>query len=463
MVKTLMIAGTASHAGKSWFATAICRWLARRGVRVAPFKAQNMSLNSYPCREGGEIGRAQAVQAEACHLEPSADMNPILLKPQSPDGSQVVVDGKVWRSLSAREYYRHFDFLLSRVLAAYHRLAARCDYIVVEGAGSISEINLKKTDLVNLGLARRLGVPVLLVADIDRGGVFASLTGTFCLLEAEEAALVRSFVINRFRGDPRIFEDAVSFLENRTMRPCLGVFPYLENVPISAEDSVSLEARSSGSGVAIIRFPRVSNFTDFDLLPGAAWIDGPASGQFACVILPGSKSTIADLEWLRQRKLDQWIHGQKAGGALVLGICGGYQMLGQSIEDPLGIESAAGTVAGLGLLPVRTLFQTEKTTREVEAVTPAGVSFRAYEIHMGTTVVPAGSAPFAILPGGPEGIRAEGVIGTNLHGALENGGVLQEVLGVEAPARPSRDAAYDRLADWFESHVNMARFEELYL
>ena len=231
-----MVAGTASHVGKSWMTTAICRWLVRRGYRVAPFKAQNMSNNSYPCASGGEIGRAQVAQAEACYLEPEPDMNPILLKPNSDTGSQVVVNGKAWRTLAARDYYHQFPYLLGHVTDAYERLASRHDFIVMEGAGSISELNLKATDLVNLGLATRLNVPVLLVADIDRGGVFASIVGTFGLLEENERSLVRSFAINRFRGDPTLFETGVGMLEDRTGRPCLGVFPHLSDVPLDPED-----------------------------------------------------------------------------------------------------------------------------------------------------------------------------------------------------------------------------------
>ncbi len=496
MTKAILVAGTASHVGKSWMATALCRWLRRRGLRVAPFKAQNMSLNSYPCRGGGEIGRAQVVQAEACGLEPTTDMNPILLKPSGEMGCQVVVDGKVWRNLSARDYYTHFDFLLERVLAAYGRLAEQYEVIVMEGAGSAVELNLKERDLVNLGLAVRLNAPALLVADIDRGGVFASVVGTFALLEEREAALVRSFAVNRFRGDPGLFDDGRRMLEERAGRPCVGVFPYLNDVTIDAEDSVSLEAMwggppgprrppwpgspsssngpeepPSGAGAAqggrptsvvIIRLPRISNFTDFALLSSARYITEPAAERPDVIILPGTKNTIADLAWLRSRGLDRWILDQHTQGTEVWGICGGYQMLGRTIADPLGVESAETHAEGLGLLPADTVLEAEKTTRVVDAASAAtGRRFRAYEIHLGRTTVD-GAAPFAVVDGRPEGARAPGVLGTYLHGALEDAGLVEELLGTPAAPTP-KEAAYDRLACWFAQHADVRRFEELYL
>jgi adenosylcobyric acid synthase len=460
----MMIAGTASHAGKSWFATAICRCLKRRGLRVAPFKAQNMSNNSYPCREGGEIGRAQAEQAEACGLEPSAAMNPVLLKPESDGASQVIVDGKVWRRLSARQYYDHFDYLNERVMAAYRLLAAEYEFIVIEGAGSVTEMNLKRTDLVNLGLARRTGARALLVADIDRGGVFASLVGTFALLEPEEAALVPAFAVNRFRGDVSLFADGVDFLEHRTGRKCLGVFPHAADIPLAAEDGLSLDAAPSGNGrIAILRFPRVSNFTDFAVVPGAVWIDRPVPRKFDAVILPGSKSVIADLEWMRRRGLDRWVLAQHADGARIVGVCGGYQMLGEHIGDPYRVESDTVAAEGLALLPVTTTLEREKTTRVVDAVTPLGRRFTAYEIHMGRTTAPPGAEPFALVDGKPEGIRQGRVAGAYLHGAFEDPGVAEEFLGAACAPRESKDSVYEALADWFERNGDMRRFEELYL
>jgi adenosylcobyric acid synthase len=359
--KPIFIGGTGSHVGKSWVTAALCRYLYRMGHRVAPFKAQNMSNNSAVCSDGGEIGRAQAAQAEACGIEPHTDMNPILLKPTGTFGSQVVLNGRPWKTLGARDYYSHFDFFLEGVLDAYTRLSEQYDFIVIEGAGSITELNLKHHDLVNLGLAARLQAPCILVADIDRGGVFASVVGTFQLLDAGEAPLVRSFLINRFRGDRSLFSDGVPILEEKTGKPCLGVFPFLSDVHLDPEDSVSLEDLAvppcaaaqelhGQSRVAIIRFPHISNFTDFRLLPDAVYVTEPTPGRFDTIILPGTKSTIEDLLWLRATGLEQWLKDQFTAGSSVIGVCGGYQMLGTRISDPYNVESAVREAPGLGFL-----------------------------------------------------------------------------------------------------------------
>jgi adenosylcobyric acid synthase len=446
-------------------ATAICAWLRRRGIRVAPFKAQNMSNNSYPCPAGGEIGRAQVAQAWACGLDPEPAMNPILLKPNSNGGSQIVLHGKVWRTLPAREYYQHFDFLLQEVLNAYQSLAERSDVIVLEGAGSVTELNLRQFDLVNLGLATRLGAPWLLVADIERGGVFASVTGTIDLLTAEERSLLRAFAVNKFRGDLGLFEDGRRILETRTGYPCLGVFPFADGIQLDDEDSLSVPTAASrmpmpeGQRCAILRFPRISNTTDFRLLKHARWIVTPVDEGFDFIFLPGTKDTAGDLRWLRERRLDEWIVSQYRRGATIVGICGGYQMLGEAIADPYAMESDCVEINGLGLLPVRTTLLREKTTEVVSARTPGGHKFSAYEIHLGVTTKSRDSEPFAVRDDGtPEGIRRDRIAGTYLHGAFEDPGVLAE-LGV-APV-VCIDQPYGRLADWFEQHAEA--FEALFL
>jgi adenosylcobyric acid synthase len=444
-------------------ATAICAWLRRQGVRVAPFKAQNMSNNSYPCLGGGEIGRAQVAQAEACGLAPSVDMNPILLKPTSAMGSQVVVHGNRWRNLSAREYYEQHDYLREKVEESYARLAAAHDFIVVEGAGSIAELNLRQTDLVNLGFAGRHDIPVLLVADIDRGGVFASVFGTIALLSPKERKLVRAFAINRFRGDPSLFASGVKLLEEKTEKPCLGVFPFLENVRLDEEDSVSLEGRLGGaSSIAAIRFPRISNFTDFRLLP-VTWINGAVDRKFEIVILPGSKNTIGDLAWMRAQGLDTWLRKQHAAGAHIVGICGGYQMLGERIDDPGHVESECDFAEGLGLLPVATTLLEQKTTRTVTGRTRAGHSFQAYEIHMGETTCLADAPCFAYVNGEPEGMEWNRCLGTYLHGALEDPAVVEEYLGHRLAAQPSKTEVYDPLADWFGQYADPKLWSEYFL
>lgn len=461
----MMVAGTASHVGKSWIATAVCRYLRNKGMRVAPFKAQNMSNNSFPCLGGGEIGRAQVAQAQACGLEPTPDMNPILLKPTSDRRSQVVVNGKVWKTLDAACYYEEFDYLLSQVLDAYRRLTKRYDFVVIEGAGSVTELNLKHRDLVNLGLATRVNAPVMLVADIDRGGVFASLVGTFALLEPEEHALVRGFAVNRFRGDPELFANGRQMLEQRTERPCLGVFPYDASIMLDAEDGVGIpKEHSSSAEIAIVHLPHVSNTTDFRLLPKAVWITHAMDRQFKTILLPGTKNTIDDLHWLQRTGLADWVKQQHRGGATVMGICGGYQMLGESVEDPEGVESARAQIHGLGLLPCRTRLAKEKVTRRVDAVSCEGTNFSAYEIHMGETVVASNVSPFARLSDGSgDGAIFNRCIGTYLHGALEDAAIVREVLGIEVQEAPSREQNYERLAQWFTSHVDKRKFAELYL
>ncbi len=458
--RSLFIGGTSSNAGKSWMATAICAWLRRRGVAVAPFKAQNMSNNAYPCRGGGEIGRAQVAQAEACGLEPEPSMNPVLLKPCGDGRSQVIVNGRPWKTLTAREYYAHADELRPVVDAAYQDLSRRFDAVVIEGAGSVSELNLRAYDLVNLGLVTRIRSPWMLVADIERGGVFGSVIGTAHLLSTEERALFRGFAINKFRGDVTLFDEGVRLLEQQTGAACVGVFPFAEDVHLDAEDSLALRTRPlepapPGARTAIVHLPHVSNATDCRLLTWADWITTPPAGAYDVIILPGSKNTIADMMWLGDTGLAAWIVSQHRAGTRVVGICGGFQMLGRRIEDPAGIESDRGAADGLGLVPSTTTLAAEKQTRRVSATTMGGVAFAGYEIHAGiTTVDPARTVrPFATLADGTaEGWDADGVIGTYLHGALENPDVCAEVFGVRMPAVAAKASGYERLADWFERH-----------
>ncbi len=464
--RPLFVGGTSSNAGKSWMVTAICAWLRSRGISVAPFKAQNMSNHSYPCRGGGEIGRAQVVQAEACGLEPEAAMNPILLKPSGSGTSQVIVNGRMWKTLTAREYYAHAAELRAHVLHAYEDLARRFDVVVIEGAGSVSELNLRDQDLVNLGLATRIGAPWVLVADIERGGVFASVIGTVQLLTAEERGLLLGFMVNKFRGDRSLFEDGVRILEAYTASRCFGVFPHAADITIDAEDSLALataprDQAPPGARLAIVRLPHLSNGTDFRLLTWADWLTSPPASDYDIVIVPGTKNTLEDLAWLRRAGLDAWIAAQHARGAMILGICGGYQMLGHSIADPTGVESSAGQAQGLGLLPVRTVLTREKYTRVVTATTARGTTFGAYEIHLGVTTVDAELAragpcdphPFASLDDGREdGLCVGRVVGTYLHGALEDARLCTELFGVSPDVVAPKAAQYEQLGRWFAAH-----------
>jgi adenosylcobyric acid synthase len=457
--RPLFVGGTASNVGKSWMVTAICAWLRARGVSVAPFKAQNMSNNSFPCASGGEIGRAQVAQAEACGLDPEPAMNPILLKPSGDGLSQVVVDGRVWRTMTAREYYAHADALRPRVIAAYEHLARRFDVVVMEGAGSVTELNLRDHDLVNLDLVTRVGAPWILVADIERGGVFGSIIGTAHLLTPGERALFRGFVVNKFRGDRSLFDDGVRMIEDRITSRCFGVFPYAD-IELDHEDSLALDVRPSraapaGAKIAIVRLPHLSNATDFRLLTWAEWLSAPTDAPFDFIVLPGTKNTMVDMEWLRSVGLADWILGRHRHGATVIGICGGYQMLGRVIRDPCGVESSLQEASGLGLIDASTALTSEKQTRAVVATTMGGVRFGAYEIHLGVTTHASVSSvtPFArVESAGDEGVVADRTIGTYLHGAFEHAGVCAEVFGISAPAARSKADEYRKLGAWFEEH-----------
>ncbi|MFZ5826341.1 MAG: cobyric acid synthase [Bacillota bacterium] len=481
MARALMFQGTASHVGKSILAAAFCRIFRQDGIRVAPFKAQNMALNAAVTADGLEIGRAQALQAEAAGVEPTVAMNPILLKPTADVRSQVVMLGRPVGDLSWRQYKEEFHARALAVVAeAAAELAREYELIIAEGAGSPAEVNLKHWDLANMTTARILDAAVILVADIDRGGVFASLVGTLALLAPEERARVKGLIINKFRGDPTLFVDGVRWLEERTGLPVLGVVPHLHDLGLDEEDSVGLadSRREDGLDIAVIRLPRIANFNDFDPLAaeagvGLRYVDRPEElGYPDAVILPGTKNTVDDLRWLYARGLAGAIDRLARAGMPVVGICGGYQMLGRELIDPEGVESVAGVTPGLGLLPVETTFAPLKQTIRVEG-RALGVEVKGYEIHMGRSRYLDGAQPFAEIIA-PEGPRADGaaageVFGTYLHGIFESPRFrrrwlnrLRERRGLaplpeDGGAFDPRQAALDRLAEHVRRHVDVAR------
>ena len=440
--KCIMVQGTMSGAGKSLLCTALCRIFAQDGYRVAPFKSQNMALNSFVTRDGLEMGRAQVVQAQAAGMEPDVRMNPILLKPSSDVGSQVIVNGEVRGQMPAAAYFKLKKSLIPDILAAYDSLAEEVDIIVIEGAGSPAEINLKADDIVNMGLAKLVDAPVLLAGDIDRGGVFAQLYGTVELLEPAERARIKGLVINKFRGDAAILKPGLTMLEEKTHLPVLGVVPYLR-VDIEDEDSLSSRLESSTAvkplDAAILRLPHISNFTDFMPLEqhpllSVRYVQSPRQlGAPDVVILPGTKNTIDDLLWLRQCGLEGAVQKLAAAGTPVLGVCGGYQMLGQTLDDPTGSESGRQqTLRGLSLLPTRTVFSEQKRRAQVKATAAAapfaGAELEGYEIHTGVTE--AEGEPFAHYPdGGREGCVQGNVFGTYLHGLFDTGTLTEALAG----------------------------------
>ena len=492
----LMVVGTTSHAGKSTLVAALCRHFAREGVRVAPFKAQNMSLNSAVTPSGHEIGRAQAVQAQAAGLVPTVDMNPILLKPQGARVSQVVLRGRPWAVTSAADYYARKQELWPAVTESLGNLRRAHELVIAEGAGSPAEINLREHDIVNMRVARHAGAGTLLVGDIERGGVFAALFGTVALLAPEERALVRAFVINKFRGDPSLLTPGIAELAERTGIPTAGVVDWFDDIRIPEEDSLGIappSAAAGGDGTALdvvaLRLPHIANFDDFDPLartPGVRFRYASTVAELGrpdLVILPGSKATVADLAWMRERGLDQAVGDARRAGVPVLGICGGYQMLGELILDPLAVESEARETRGLGLLPVTTTFAAEKTTHQVRArvaaagpallAGAAGAALDAYEIHMGETRhTGAGARPIRIVARSGEAVDvadgaadADGLtVGTYLHGLLHARPVRDAVLAVAAARRgvalppgdgPDADREFDRLADHVAASLDM--------
>jgi adenosylcobyric acid synthase len=488
--KFLMIQGTASSVGKSIIVAGLCRIFRQDGFKVAPFKAQNMALNSFVTKEGGEIGRAQAVQAEAAGIEPSVYMNPVLLKPEADASSQVIVLGKVDKTLKASQYYKHTPNLLKVIEDSLNRLRSNYDIVVIEGAGSPAEINLKKREIVNMRVAKMANAPVLLVGDIDRGGVFASIIGTLELLTKVERDLIKGFIINKFRGDLKLLKPGLDLLEKRTGKPVLGVLPYLRDIAIAQEDSVYLDERASTAkgtvDVAVIRLPHISNYDDFDPLEEqdctVRYVTRASElGNPDLLILPGTKSTIADLIYLQQQGLAQAIIHQAQSGIPVIGICGGYQMLGNKIYDPDQVESKHGSIAGLSLLNSTTVFNHRKTTTQVKAQVTAnegllkglkGVEVTGYEIHMGHTSGQKCQPVFRILET-PKGeadyldgaVSSDGfVFGSYIHGLFHNVSFthrllnrLRQLRGLPTISAPStnRQEIYDKLAAIIRQNLDM--------
>lgn len=437
MAMPIMIQGTASSAGKSLISAGLCRIFIQDGYKVAPFKSQNMALNSFITNEGLEMGRAQAMQAEAAGIEPSVRMNPILLKPTSDVGSQVVVMGEVVGTMKAADYYSYKPRLLPVVIDTYKALAAQNDIVVIEGAGSPAEINLKSQDFVNMGMAEIADAPVLLVGDIDRGGVFASLYGTIALLDENERTRIKGVIINKFRGDLNILQPGLQKLEELIRVPVVGVVPYM-NLDIDDEDSLSerLSKRSALKllDIAVIRLPRISNFTDFNALSrmsavGLRYVESPeALKEPDLIILPGTKNTMGDLRWLRQNGLEAAIKKKAAGGTPIIGVCGGYQMLGNTLDDPNAVEDG-GSMRGMELLPVNTVFESEKVRTRVTGIVRmlegffsslSGVKLTGYEIHMGRTTLQPDAVPFSILSvGQPDGAVYHNIFGSYIHGLFD--------------------------------------------
>ncbi|KAB8145653.1 cobyric acid synthase [Chloroflexia bacterium SDU3-3] len=483
----VMVVGTASSVGKSTLVAALCRIAARRGLRVAPFKAQNMSNNAAVTADGGEIARSTATQAAAAGVPPTVAMNPILIKPESDRRSQVVVEGKVWKTLSAADYWRDRMPLWDVVAKNLDALRDEYDLVIAEGAGSPVELNLKARDIVNMRVARYAQARTLLVGDIDAGGIFAALLGTLMLLDAEERALVHGMVVNRFRGDPALFTEGVRMLEERGGVPVLGVVPWVHRMDLPEEDAVALDrgrsaAETHALTIAVLRLPHIANFDDFDPLaqePGVSvrYITSPAElAGAAALIIPGTKATRADLAWLRERGFAQAI---AAFGGPVVGICGGYQMLGESIDDALGTEGPAGRERGLGLLPVATSFAAEKRTAPIQARSllpwAHGAALEGYEIHMGRTVRLGGASPSATLTarrGQPchedDGCASADarVWGCYIHGIFASAAFRHAWLATlgwqgGTPATPAPDP-YDRLADVVEQHLDAAQLAALF-
>jgi adenosylcobyric acid synthase len=478
---TLMIQGTTSDAGKSAVVTGLCRVLARRGVRVVPFKPQNMALNSAVTVDGGEIGRSQAVQAQAAGLEPHTDMNPVLLKPNTDIGVQVIIQGRALSNMDARAYHEYKAIAMRAVLESYTRLSQIYDLILVEGAGSPAEINLRDHDIANMGFAEAVDCPVWLVGDIDRGGVFAQLVGTLAVLAASEQARIQGFIINRFRGDPALLEPGLRWLAEHTSKPVLGVLPYLQGLYLEAEDSLSRALTAvkptAPLKVAVPVLARISNHTDLDPLclhpqVEVQWVrPGDPFPAADLIILPGSKSTRGDLQRLREQGWDQAIYRHLRYGGKLIGICGGFQMLGSVVRDPQGFEGPPGDSLGLNLLDLETTLEPEKQLRRVEGrLTLEQAAVSGYEIHMGVTTGPALVHPAVHLLDRQDGvISPDGqVLGTYLHGLFDAAPARDALLrwaGLAVQETPDyrllREAGIERLADAVEAHVDLSMLEKL--
>lgn len=472
-----MVQGTTSDAGKSVLVAGLCRVLARKGIAVAPFKSQNMALNSAVTQDGGEIGRAQAVQAQACRIEPTVDMNPVLLKPNTDIGAQVIVQGKALADMDAVGYHNYKKVVMGPIMDSFAKLQAQYQTVVIEGAGSPAEINLRENDVANMGFAEKADVPVIIIADIDRGGVFAHLYGTLALLSESEQNRVKGFVINRFRGDIKLLESGLDWLEQKTGKLVLGVLPYLHGLMLEAEDAINSQQVESTTDqplrVAVPVLTRVSNHTDFDPLRMHPQVNlmlvGKGEPLPPCdlVIIPGTKNVRDDLAYLKEQGWDQQIQRHLRLGGKLMGICGGYQMLGQTIADPLGIEGKAGESQGLGYLDVTTVLEQEKQLKQVSGTltlpNQASVPVRGYEIHAGVTTGVQVDAPIQLESGldGQLGVDNQ-VFGTYLHGIFERQEACDAILswaGLEATQTPDfdqiREQGIDRVADTIEQYLDL--------
>jgi adenosylcobyric acid synthase len=493
--KSLMVMGTASDVGKSVVVTALCKLFANAGLRVAPYKSQNMSNNAAVCADGGEIGRAQAVQAEACGLEPTVDMNPVLLKPESDRGCQVVIRGRARFRMTTHEYNHYREQAWPEIVASYARLAEQFEIIVIEGAGGAAEVNLRHRDVVNWSIAEMADASVLIVADIDKGGALASLVGTIALLTPAERRRVKGLIVNKFRGDLSLLYDGLRIIEERTGVPVLGVLPHAGNLAIPEEDGAGLNVGIKPSSdrpiaIGVVVFPRISNYTDFEPLLGEPdvslqYLEDPRqAGRLDVIFLPGTKSTIADLAWLRSRGWDRFIAAHHAAGGSVVGICGGYQMMGKRIADPEHIESDLSDAAGLQLLDVETVFEGEKITARAEGTHIAsGLAISGYEIHCGRISRLSGNAPFRLRTRGGkpldeiEGAASDGerIFGTSIHGLFDaprfrrrmlneirnrKGLEPLEVAGTE-DACAARGKAYNRFAHLLQTHLDLSAIAAL--